>query len=67
MSYLIEEEDADEDLQEVVEDECVGEVIGLPVLHVARPPGQHEVQVRAHDGDAWHRALYQEPVIRPGI
>ena len=53
------------DLYEVVYDDCVPEVEGLPVLHDSGPEELDAVEVEAADGHGGQGRVHQGPVINP--
>lgn len=58
MAYLDEKEDADHDLDEIVDYQQSVQVVRFSVFHVFRSPARHEVEVKAYDGQSGGRVGY---------
>jgi len=59
--------DAEECLEEVVEDDHSLDVEGFPVLHVPRSPDSDDVIIQSTKADGREGGWHQEPVIHSGI
>ena len=63
-AHLFEDEEVEEDHAEVVYDQGLAELEGLPVLHVLGPQPE-EQQVGAADGQRGQRVVHQGPFLHP--
>lgn len=66
-TYLGEEIHADQHLYEVVDDQCLFELVRFAVLHEAWAPRVDEVEVESDNREPRHGRTDKRPVICPGI
>jgi hypothetical protein len=66
-SYLGEQVHADENLYEIIRNQCMLELVWFAIFHEAWPPRVDKVKVEPDDGQPRHRGFDQRPLICPRI